>query len=99
MADSSLKQKTKRALYWKFAEQFSNYGIQFLIGIVMARLLSPSDYGITALPAVFMAIAAVFVEAGFANALVRKQELREEDLSTTFYFSMTVGVVFTSFFL
>lgn len=93
MSKSNLKQKTKRGLYWKFAEQFSNYGIQFLIGIVMARLLSPSDYGITALPAVFMAIAAIFVEAGFSNALVRKQELKEEDLSTTFYYSMVVGVL------
>lgn len=91
MSGNNLKQQTKRGLYWKFAEQFSNYGIQFLIGIVMARLLSPSDYGITALPAVFIAIASVFVEAGFANALVRKPELREEDLSTTFYYSMTVG--------
>ena len=93
MAEQSLKEKTKKGLYWKFAEQFSNYGIQFLIGIVMARLLSPSDYGVTALPAVFMAIAGVFVEAGFSNALIRKQDLKEEDLSTTFYYSMTVGVV------
>lgn len=89
----SLKQQTKQGVYWKFAEQFSNYGIQFLIGIVMARLLSPSDYGITALPAVFMAIAAIFVEAGFSNALVRKPELKEEDLSTTFYYCMVVGVL------
>lgn len=89
----SLKQKTKRGLYWKFAEQFSNYGIQFLIGIVMARLLTPSDYGITALPAVFMAVAGIFVEAGFSNALVRKPELKEEDLSTTFYYSMAVGLL------
>ena len=93
MADSLLKQQTKRGLYWKFAEQFSNYGIQFFIGIVMARLLSPSDYGITALPAVFMAIAAIFVEAGFSNALVRKPELKEEDLSTMFYYSMAVGLL------
>lgn len=89
----SLKQKTKRGLYWKFAEQFSNYGVQFIIGIFMARLLSPSDYGITALPAVFMAVAGIFVEAGFAGALVRKPELKEEDLSTTFYYSMAVGLL------
>ena len=93
MAEQSLKQKTKKGLYWKFAEQFSNYGIQFLIGIVMARLLTPSDYGITALPAVFMAVAGIFVEAGFSNALVRKPELKEEDLSTTFYYSMAVGLL------
>lgn len=93
MAESSLKQKTKRALYWKFAEQFSNYGVQFIIGIIMARLLSPSDYGITALPAVFMAIAGVFTSAGFSDALVRKPELKEEDLSTSFLYSLGVGTL------
>ncbi len=93
MAENSLKQKTKRGLYWKFAEQFSNYGVQFVIGIILARLLSPSDYGITALPSVFIAIAAVFTSAGFSDALVRKPELKEEDLSTTFLYSLGVGTL------
>lgn len=92
MAEESLKKQTKKGLYWKFAEQFSNYGVQFIIGIFMARLLSPSDYGITALPAVFMAIAGLFVGGGgFGRALVRKQDLKEEDLSTAFIYSMAVG--------
>ena len=56
----NLKQQTKRGLYWSFFNQFANYGMQFCVGIVMARLLSPSDYGITALPAVFMAVAYIF---------------------------------------
>ena len=84
MAEQSLKQQTKRGLYWRFAEQFSNYGMQFVIGIVMARLLSPSDYGITALPAVFFAVAGIFAGAGFGLAMVRKPELKEEDLATAF---------------
>ena len=69
MAEESLKKQTKKGLYWKFAEQFSNCGVQFIIGIFMARLLSPSDFGITALPAVFMAIAGIFVGAGFGVGL------------------------------
>ena len=59
MSEQSLKQKTKKGLYWQFLNQFSNYGIQFIIGIFMARLLTPEDYGITALPAVFMAVAGI----------------------------------------
>ena len=94
MAEQSLKDKTKKGLYWKFAEQFSNYGVQFIIGIFMARLLSPSDFGITALPGVFLAIAGIFVEGGFGQALVRKPELKEEDLSTLFLYSMGVGLFF-----
>lgn len=93
MAEESLKKQTKKGLYWQFLNQFSNYGIQFIIGIFMARLLSPEDYGITALPAVFMAVAGIFAGAGFGAAIVRKPELTEEDLSTSFYYSTAVGVV------
>lgn len=93
MAEQSLKQQTKKGLYWKFAEQFANYGMQFIIGIVMARLLSPSDYGITALPAVFLAVAGIFAGAGFGTAMVRKPELKEEDLSTAFFYSTGVGII------
>lgn len=89
----SLKKQTKKGLYWKFAEQFSNYGIQFIIGIFMARLLSPSDYGITALPAVFLAVAGIFAGAGFGQAMIRKPELKEEDLSTTYIYNMVVGTI------
>lgn len=91
MADKNLLEQTKKGLYWKFAEQFSNYGIQFIIGIAMARMLSPKDYGISAIPAVFMAIAGIFVSGGFSSALVRKPDLKEEDLSTAYIYSMAVG--------
>ena len=93
MANENLKQQTKRGLYWQFLNQFSNYGIQFIIGIFMDRLLSPEDYGITALPAVFMAVAGIFAGAGFGTAMVRKPELTEEDLATSFYYSTAVGII------
>ena len=93
MSGSSLKDKTRRGLFWTFVNQFATYGVQFVIGIFMARQLSPSDYGITALPAVFMAVAAVFIDSGFAQAMIRKPELKEEDLSTSFYYSLLVGLI------
>lgn len=101
MEEESLKYKTKKGLYWKFFDQFMGYGMQFVVGIFMARLLSPSDYGITALPAVFMAVAGVFISGGFGSALVRKENLTEEDLATAFYYSIVVGFVcyVTLFFL
>ena len=92
MSEENLKHKTKKGLLWKAFESFANYGMQFVVGIVMARLLTPSDYGITALPAVFMAVAAVFIDSGFAQALIRKAELTEKDLSTSFYYSLCVGI-------
>lgn len=91
MADT-LKQQTKKGLYWSFFNQFSNYGMQFCIGIVMARLLSPSDYGITALPGVFMAIAGIFQDSGMTGALVRKEKIEEKDYSTLFIYSIAMGI-------
>lgn len=91
MPKESLKSQTKKGLYWKFAEQLAHYGIQFIIGIAMARMLSPTDYGISAIPAVFLAISGIFISGGFSSALVRKPELKEEDLSTAYIYSMSVG--------
>lgn len=94
MPQENLKYKTKKGLFWKLTEQFSTQGIQFIIGIAMARMLSPTDYGITALPAVFLALAGVFIGPGFGEALIRKPDLKEEDLSTAFYYSFCVGFFF-----
>ena len=60
----------------------------------MARLLSPEDYGITALPAVFIAVAGIFIDCGFGSAMIRKPKLKEEDISTAFYYSLIVGLLF-----
>ena len=93
MAENDLKYKTKQGLYWTFINQFANTGLSFFVGIIIARLLSPSDYGITALPAVFIVIANIFIESGFSNAMVRKPDLKDEDLSTAFIYSASVGLI------
>ena len=90
--EEDLKRKTKKGLYWKMFDQGANQIMQFVVGIVMARLLSPEDYGITALPAVFMAVAGIFVDGSFGAALIRKPDLTEKDLSTAFYYSIGVGM-------
>ena len=92
MSQENLKHKTKVGLYWSFFNQFANNGLQFVVGIFMARMLSPEDYGITALPGVFLAIAGTLMDAGFSSALVRKPELTEKDLSTSFFYSLFVGI-------
>lgn len=93
MAEDSLKQKTKKGLFWTLLEQFANYGLAFIVGIIMARLLSPSDYGITALPSIFLEVASVFINSGFTSAMIRKPELTNKDLSTTFIYASSVGIV------
>ena len=89
------KENTKvfRATIWSVLERLSNQLVGFIIGIVLARLLTPNDYGIVGLTTIFMAISNVFVDSGFGNALIRKKNCSEEDLSTAFYFNVTIGLV------
>lgn len=92
----NLKSQTKKGLYWTFFNNFANYGLQFIVSIILARLLSPEDYGITALPAIFITVAGTLVDCGFGSALVRKPTVTEKDLSTAFYYSISVGLVLYS---
>ena len=89
----SLKNKTQKGLAWSMIERFATQGVQFLFGIILARMLSPDDYGIIAMPLVFLAIAQCFIDSGFSGALIRKPNLTEDDLSTAFYFNIGVGVI------
>ena len=93
MSTDSLKQKTTSGLFWSSVERFSNQGVQFVFSIILARLLSPSDSGIIAMVTIFFAVAQSFVDSGFSNALVRKADRTEEDLSTCFYFNIGVGII------
>lgn len=94
MSTESLKQKTTKGIFWSSVERFSNQGVSFIFSILLARLLAPSDFGIVAMIGIFFAVAQSFVDSGFSNALVRKTDRREEDLSICFYFNILVGFVF-----
>lgn len=93
MSEQTLKQATTKGLFWSSVERFSNQGVSFVFSIILARLLAPSDFGIVAMIGIFFAVAQSFVDSGFSNALVRKTDRREEDLSTCFYFNIGVGIV------
>lgn len=92
MSDS-LKGKALTGVIWSSIDKFSVQGIQFIIMLIMARLLSPSDYGLIGMLAVFIAVANSIVDSGFANALIRKQNRTDVDFSTSFYFNFVVGIV------
>ena len=97
----SLEKQTVTGIGWSAVERFATQGISFLIQLVLARLLMPSDYGIIAMLAIFLQIAQVFIDSGFANALIKKQNCTEKDYSTVFYYnlaiSITIYVLFFSF--
>lgn len=90
----SLKQNTTRGFIWSAAERFSVQGLQFVIGIILARLLLPSDYGLVGMLAIFLAISQVFVDSGFSSALIQKKDRTEIDFSTAFYFNIGIGLFF-----
>ena len=89
----SLKKKTIKGVAWTSLNKVLNLGFGFVIGVILARLLSPSDYGLLAMIAVFNAIAFAFLDSGFGNALIRKPNLTEDDNTTAFFFNLVAGVV------
>jgi len=90
MPEQSLKQKTYIGFLWSFIERFLIQFIQFVLGIVIARILFPSDYGLIGMMTVFIVISRIFVDSGLINALIQKKDRTEEDFSTVFYFNIIV---------
>ena len=88
MSENSLKKKTIAGFIWRFAERCGAQGVGFIVSILLARLLSPNDYGTVALISVFISILGVFIDSGMGSALVQKKDADELDFSTVFYFNM-----------
>lgn len=93
----SLKTKVLNGLFWKVLEQTGAQGIQFIVALVLARLMSPEQYGTISLITIFITIANTFVQSGFATALIQKRNIREEDYSSVFW--LTMGLSLFCYFL
>ena len=89
----SLKKNTQKGLIWSTAGNIANQGIRFVFGVILARLLSPNDYGAIGILAVFMSVVSVFIDCGFSQALIRKQDRTQKDFSTEFLFNIVVGIL------
>ena len=90
----SLKQKTIKGASWSFVEQILTRGVNFVIGIILARLLSPTDYGLVGMMGVFIAISQIFVDGGLTNALIQTKNPSDKDFSTVYIVNMTMSFVF-----
>jgi O-antigen/teichoic acid export membrane protein len=89
----SLRNQTLKGVIWSAIERFSVQGIQFILGILLARLVEPAEYGLIALLSIFLAIAQTFIDSGFSNALIQKKDRTEIDYSTVFYFNITIACI------
>lgn len=88
-----LKDKAISGVKWNAIGRFSTQGVNFIIGLILARLLSPSDYGVVGMVGIFFAIAQTFIDSGFGSALIRKNDCTDTDYSTAFYFNIVIGLV------
>ncbi len=89
----SIKTQAIKGTAWSAIEKFSLLGIQFILQIVLARLLVPSDYGIVAMLAIFIALSNTFIDCGFSSFLIQNQKRTETDFSTAFYFNFGASLI------
>ena len=88
----SLKNKTVKGTAWSAADACLGQGMTFLVGLVLARLLSPVEYGLIGIVTIFTSVLTGIVDSGFSNALIRKKEVSDDDYSTMFITNMVVSV-------
>lgn len=89
----SLKEKTVKGTFWSAADAFLGQGVTFVVGIVLARMLTPAEYGLIGIVLIFTIILSGVVDSGFSNALIRKKDATDEDYNTMFITNMTISIV------
>jgi O-antigen/teichoic acid export membrane protein len=93
---AGLRERSLKAVVWSAADTFGRQGIQFITSILLARLLTPREFGLVGMIIVFTAIAGSFVDSGFASALIQRKELTEEDKTSVFLFNICSGLAMAS---
>lgn len=96
----SVNNQLKHGVFWTTVERFSAQGIQFILSIVIARLLVPEDYGLIAMISIFIGLSQCLIDSGFVDALVQKKDKSDVDYSTAFYFNVGLGgIIFIVLFV
>ena len=92
MVERSLKKKAVSGMLWTALQKYSKMFIQFISGIILARLLTPYDYGCIGMLAIFMVLAETFIDDGFGSALIQKKRPTQVDYSTIFFWNIGMAV-------
>lgn len=93
MHQESLKNKTIKGVGWSAADALLGQGVTFIVGLVLARLLSPDEYGLIGICLIFTTVLNGIVDSGFSNALIRKKNVTDEDYNTMFTTNMAISIV------
>lgn len=92
MSSESLKQKTFNGMKWGLLDNLANSGVTFLVGLILARMLSPIEFGILGIITIFINLSIVIIDGGFATALIRKPNADNNDYNTVFYANIIVSI-------
>lgn len=101
MSESGLKKKSTISAVWAFMTSIVSQLRNFIVSLILARLISPSDFGVLGMAMVFAGLVETFVDFGFSNAVIQKQTISQNQLSTVFFINVSIGCVFSTimFFL
>ena len=89
----SLKNKTVKGVAWSGIDNVAQFGVSFVVSIVLARLLSPEDYGLIGIVTIFTAVCNVIINGGFTNALIRKKDATDADFNTAFIVNLVLSLL------
>ena len=90
MPSHSLESKVANGAVWTLLERMSTQLVTFVVGMILARILTPDDYGTVALTAIFFAVASVLVDGGFGGALIQKKDSDDLDFNSVFYLNVAI---------
>ncbi len=93
MTQESLRNKTVKGVGWSAADSLLGQGVTFIVGIILARLLTPSEYGLLAICMIFITVLNGIVDSGFSNALIRKQNATDKDYNTMFFTNLVISII------
>lgn len=92
MMEKTVRVQLIHGVAWNFFEKVSTRGVSFVIGIILARLLTPSDYGLLGMLAIFISVSGIFIEGGLAKALIQKKDCKDIDYSTAFVSNIGISL-------
>lgn len=93
MAEQSLKDKTVKGVAWSGIDNVAQYAVTFVVGIILARLLTPDDYGLIGIIAIFTTICTALIDGGVSSALIRKKNATADDYNTIFFLNLGMSIL------
>lgn len=90
---SEIKNKAVKGVAWAMVESYSGQIVQFIITIILARILTPSEYGLIGMLAIFIGLSNVFIDGGFSSALIQCKDRSSKDISTVFYINVAMAIL------